>query len=384
MKKKSSERYKGKVGVGKCNEKLRLSLPRHLFPEQRKYIYLGFKDTPENRKIAEAKAKAIESDIVYERFDYTLNKYKQQPPPNQDEVKITTLQDLYYEYINTRKKTVRPGTWVSGYMVALRHIQRSPFCNADISTIIGQDVFDWAIQNLTPDTAKRLLTQLNACFKWAIEKRLVSEPSPFNGLSAKANRLKKTSDSDEINPFTANERDRIIQCFESEPKHSHFCLYVRFCFFTGCRPSEAIALRWSDVADDLSKITFNTVIVSGEGGRKRCDGLKTQTRRNFPCNEQVQNILREARSRNNSEIVFPSKTGKPIQVGDFCTKHWHPVFDIVGIEHRKPYQMRHTFVTLCLEAGIDAKDVATWVGNSPQVIYQNYAGRNRGLSIPKL
>ncbi|MFO7145201.1 integrase, partial [Arthrospira sp. PCC 8006] len=39
---------------------------------------------------------------------------------------------------------------------------------------------------------------------------------------------------------------------------------------------------------------------------------------------------------------------------------------------------------LCLEAGIDAKDVATWVGNSPQVIYQNYAGRKRGLSIPKL
>ncbi|MDT9200967.1 hypothetical protein [Limnospira sp. PMC 1042.18] len=35
------------------------------------------------------------------------------------------------------------------------------------------------------------MTQLNACFKWAIEKRLVSEPSPFKDLSAKADRLKK-------------------------------------------------------------------------------------------------------------------------------------------------------------------------------------------------
>lgn len=191
MKNQSSKRHKGKVNVHDCNGVLRIGLPRHLFPGQRKYIYLGLQDTPDNRELAEAKAKEIESDIVYERFDYTLKKYKQQPPPNQDEVKITTLQDLYYEYINTRKKTVRPGTWNHNYMVALRHIQRSPFCNGDISMIIGQDVFDWAIQNLTIDTTFRLMTQLNACFNWAIEKRLVSEPSPFKDLSAKADRLKK-------------------------------------------------------------------------------------------------------------------------------------------------------------------------------------------------
>ncbi|ULB44789.1 site-specific integrase [Limnospira fusiformis KN01] len=384
MKNQSSKRHKGKVNVHDCNGVLRIGLPRHLFPGQRKYIYLGLQDTPDNRELAEAKAKEIESDIVYERFDYTLKKYKQQPPPNQDEVKITTLQYLYYEYINTRKKTVRPGTWNNNYMVALRHIQRSPFCNGDISMIIGQDVFDWAIQNLTIDTTSRLMTQLNACFKWAIEKRLVSEPSPFKDLSAKADRLKKASDSDEINPFTANERDRIIQVFDSDPLHSHYSLYVRFCFFTGCRPSEAIALRWSDVAADLSQITFSSVIVRGEGGRKRCDGLKSQTRRDFPCNEQVQTILREARSQKHSEIVFPSKTGKPIQDCNFGKRHWHPVLKKTGIKQRKPYQMRHTFITLCLDVGIDAKDVAAWVGNSPQVIYQNYAGRNRGLSIPKL
>ncbi|QJB29441.1 site-specific integrase [Limnospira fusiformis SAG 85.79] len=176
----------------------------------------------------------------------------------------------------------------------------------------------------------------------------------------------------------------MIQGFDSDPLHSHFSLYVRFCFFTGCRPSEAIALRWSDVAADLSQITFSSVIVRGEGGRKRCDGLKSQTRRDFPCNEQVQTILGEARSQNHSEIVFPSITGKPIQDGDFGKRHWHPVLKQSGIKQRKPYQMRHTFITLCLDAGIDAKDVAAWVGNSPQVIYQNYAGRNRGLSIPKL
>ena len=53
-------------------------------------------------------------------------------------------------------------------------------------------------------------------------------------------------------------------------------------------------------------------------------------------------------------------------------------------EYRKPYQTRHTFITLCLEADIDAKDVAKWVGNSPEIIYRHYAGNKRDLQVPEL
>jgi len=53
-------------------------------------------------------------------------------------------------------------------------------------------------------------------------------------------------------------------------------------------------------------------------------------------------------------------------------------------EYRKPYQCRHTFITLCLEADIDAKDVGRWVGNSPEIIYKHYAGNKRNLQVPEL
>jgi hypothetical protein len=35
-------------------------------------------------------------------------------------------------------------------------------------------------------------------------------------------------------------------------------------------------------------------------------------------------------------------------------------------------------------ADIDAKDVAKWVGNSPEVIYRHYAGKKRDLQVPEL
>ncbi len=58
-------------------------------------------------------------------------------------------------------------------------------------------------------------------------------------------------------------------------------------------------------------------------------------------------------------------------------------YEKLGIEYRKLYQTRHTFITLALENGLDAKDVARLVGNSPAVIYRHYAGNKRELFVPE-
>ena len=62
----------GTVSVKSFRERLRLRLPRQVFEGKQKYSALGLVDTKINRKIAEAKAHEIESDIVLERFDYTV------------------------------------------------------------------------------------------------------------------------------------------------------------------------------------------------------------------------------------------------------------------------------------------------------------------------
>jgi integrase len=100
------------------------------------------------------------------------------------------------------------------------------------------------------------------------------------------------------------------------------------------------------------------------------------------------------------EFIFRSKKGGVIDFGDGRTYAWKGgknrhgreidglvtklVKQGVVSEYRRPYQCRHTFITLCLEADIDAKDVAKWVGNSPEVIYRHYAGNKRDLQVPEL
>lgn len=128
--------------------------------------------------------------------------------------------------------------------------------------------------------------------------------------------------------------------------------------------------------------------MAGSKGLVLKDGLKTQKKRKFPINERVRQILESVRPEtpNPNEFIFKSKEGGFIDTGDFLNHAWKGYKNrhgrmIEGIvthlfkegkvsEYRKPYQTRHTFITLCLEADIDAKDVAKWVGNSPEIIYR--------------
>jgi hypothetical protein len=66
------KRSKGSVGVESFRGKLRIRLPwtlsREEFNVKQQYIPTGLDDTPEGRKLAEAKAKTIESDIQQVRL----------------------------------------------------------------------------------------------------------------------------------------------------------------------------------------------------------------------------------------------------------------------------------------------------------------------------
>lgn len=66
---------KGSVQLRPINGRLQL---RFRYGGKRHYLSLELADTPTNRKFAQAKASEIENDILYERFDQTLAKYK--PP----------------------------------------------------------------------------------------------------------------------------------------------------------------------------------------------------------------------------------------------------------------------------------------------------------------
>jgi integrase len=341
------------------------------------------KDSPQGWKAAEKVANQIELDILSDNFDPTLQKYKSNSKLRvviESTKKAPTIQELWKVYVEFRSKTVKESTLYKQYSSITNYLATLPHKSLEDHIKIRNQIW----KDKTPNGAKRLLTQLSAMCNWAVNSQLISE-NPFDGM-AQDIKLSKSDNSDEmkVDPFTAQERDRIIAAFASSNYYSHYTPFIQFLFFTGCRPSEAVALKWGKVGSKI--LRFDAALVSGMGKGSARKGLKTQGHRDFPISDQLKAILETVRpSFSDPEaLVFPSPKGTYIDFHNFRNRAWKRILEGLDIQYRKPYQTRHTFITLCLEAGVDAKDIAKWVGNSPEMIYKHYAGNRKNLEVPNL
>lgn len=386
---------KGSVSVAVSNGRLQLVFR---YGGKRHYLSVGLADTPEARKLAEMKARTIELDILSGNFDQTLEKYKPQRAlavvVNPEEVTTKppqpNLKDLWQGFLEYKRPQCSPSTMKFQYSTFTRYLENLPTHDLDRAN----DIRDHILKAIPVNSAKRFIVRLSACCTWAMESGLIQE-NPFQGMASQVKLPKSAANNGmgEIDPFTASERDAIIEAFRdnlvcskySRVKHSHYYPFTFFLFNTGCRPSEAIALEWRHISKDFRWISFEQAVVEGENGSTCKQGLKTQERRRFPCNAKMQAFLSSIKPTDckPDQLVFPSPEGKWIDTNNFRNRIWTPVLEKLGIEYRKTYQTRHTFITLALENGLDAKDVARLVGNSPQIIYEHYAGNKRDLCVPE-
>jgi integrase len=381
---KLNKANKGSVQIKSSNNRLQLVFS---FGGRRHYLSTGYPNTPQYQKLAQMKANEIEKDILYERFDDTLAKYKPKSalntatPVTPISPPAVSLADIWTKYVEWKRPQCAPSTMKNQYRAYSAYLKR--LTTHDLNR--ANEMRDQALQTIPINSAKRFIVALNSCCNWAVRSGLIAE-NPFRGMSAEIKLPKSEQAEDDINPFSADERDQIINAFHQNRYYRYYAPLVEFLFATGARPSETIALQWKHISHDFRTIKFDqAVTVSEEGGLAIKQGLKTQEKRKFPCNAKVQELLQRIKPEDTqpTDLLFPSPEGKYIDFHNFRNRAWTKVLESLEIPYRKPYQARHTFITLALENGLDAKDVARLVGNSPEVIYRHYAGSKRELFVPE-
>jgi integrase len=199
------------------------------------------------------------------------------------------------------------------------------------------------------------------------------ETNPFEKLKIKARKP-----PNDVQPFTEQERDRIITAFKQEEEF--YAPLIEFLFLTGCRPSEAIALRWRHIDADLTRITFCEARVYGI-----TKSTKTNKSRIFPINLKLRSLLSAIKPRaiDSEALVFSSKTGLVIDEHNLGNRQWKPILEKLAIRQRPIYNCRHTFISTCLAKGTQVRQVASWVGNSPRTIWEHYAGLIATEDVPQ-
>ncbi len=135
--------------------------------------------------------------------------------------------------------------------------------------------------------------------------------------------------------LTVTEQAEFLKAIET----SRYRNYFEFLLLTGCRRSEALALRWSDIDEELKEIYIH--------------GTKTESsERIIFLLPTIAKVLARQRTISNGERVFPYR-------GDNVTH----AFKSICPKH-KLHDLRHTFITRCAESGINVNVAQKLAGHS--------------------
>lgn len=173
-------------------------------------------------------------------------------------------------------------------------------------------------------------------------------------------------------PFTPEERDLICEHFAGR----HLEAYFRFMFWTGLRPSEALALRWGDVDFQSGYVRVDKAQSKG----RSLSRTKTGRHRDVRLNRHAEAALRAQRAKSYlaGGSVFVSEDGKPYKTEKAQRVAFTRALKKLGIRHRPAYNMRHTYATVCLMAGMNPAFVANQLGHSVQMLLNVYSKWTNG------
>ena len=169
---------------------------------------------------------------------------------------------------------------------------------------------------------------------------------------------------EELLPFTPAEVDAL----DIELGSVYGPLAV-FAAETGLRTNEWVALERRDLDRSGSAVLVQ---------RRYADGTLTPypktigSRRRVPLSARALDALDRLPARLDTKLVFPAPRGGHIGLDGWRTRYWYPALQAAGIERRGPYQLRHTFATEALAAGLSIFELARVMGTSVKVIDRTY------------
>jgi integrase len=349
-------------------------------------IALGIRANPAGVSTAEREARRV--GALVETREFRWEDFIKKPDAKQMEA----LLKLWDKYVEFKKPTVAVTTLMSTYAKTRSKLVKWDRPIPDKLT--AYQFRDWLLQGCQPVTARKYLLCLNACFIWAMDCNL-TDANPFASVMQGL----KVNATYHPDPFSQEEVRAILETFKTHRYYSYYYPYVKFLFLTGCRPEDAVGLCWKHVNLDEGVIEFREAVNTQFQIRKVS---KTGKPRLFPIGSDLGDLLVRIKAERvlPDDPVFTSRNGQMVRHGNFTRRAWNGYTSPDGklalgivkqliedgkIDHyREPYACRDTFISHCLEQGINPVQVAAWVGNSPEIIHRHYAGVVKSVEVPAL
>ncbi len=168
-----------------------------------------------------------------------------------------------------------------------------------------------------------------------------------------------------VRAFTRAELDAIAA--ELSPPYAPL---PAFAAATGLRPEEWQALERRDLDRRAGILNVRRTVSSGEVVEL---GKTARSRRQVPLSQRALDALDALPARLDIPLLFPSREGHLLHLDNFRNREWAPAIEAGGI--RKPariYDLRSTFASNALAAGVTVFELARIMGTSVEMIERAY------------
>lgn len=258
-----------------------------------------------------------------------------------------------------------------------RHL-RPRWGDVPIGSITRHDVKAWAAKlgaTTGPTTVQRCAHLLSASLAAAVDAEVI-DANP-------AARLKLPGSAKAQERFlTREEYDAILEQLPTTADR----LIVAFATNTGMRPGEWAGVHWNRV--DLERGVVRVVETFSELGGVIKAYPKSRKVREIALEDSLVDLLREERDRRGdlgagcgvphavgkcrSSLVLTTHGGSVVRNSNWSPV-WRAAVEAAGVDHARPYDMRHTFASWLLQDGFTLAEVGVLMGHVSSQTTQGYA-----------
>lgn len=268
-------------------------------------------------------------------------------------------------WLATSAQRVRPATIRSYRQTMTRHVL--PDLGAwPLADLRPSDVERWtaslSARGLAPSSVALCRRVLAACLADAERDGRVTRNV------ARLSHAPKVEGTTRRRALTAAEARALLELARDDPDAG---LLVSLALGTGARVGELLALDWSDIDLEAGIVTIRgSRSRSGVGPTKSAKGRRTVALPPFVLDA----LAREARR---SGPVVATSDGRPL-IPERAGERWRALRKRAGLDGLRFHDLRGTFATLALGAGIPVKALADVLGHDPSVLLRSYAGPIEG------
>ena len=135
------------------------------------------------------------------------------------------------------------------------------------------------------------------------------------------------------------------------------------------RPSEWLAIEWRNVDRKAGIVLVERTCAYSV---TKSYGKTARSRRRVPLSSKALDALDVVPRRLDVRLVFPGVRGGVIDLKHVRRAHWKPALKSAGPPSRRIYDIRRSFATWALDAGLSIFELARYMGTSVEMIDRTY------------